>query len=122
VPLTVNFLSGRDDSFLVLVVLPLVVECPREGDDEDDDEDEVWLRPKAALCFRENPLHFDIRGSYAEKNSMTQTQPIPQEVALFPRGDRRDQPKGVRVRTSGGTSSKSGSLRFGRMTVLSPAR
>ena len=45
-------ISCRAATNLVLVVvLSLVVECPREDDDEGNDEDEkVWLRPKAALC------------------------------------------------------------------------
>jgi len=45
VALTVDFLSSRGDFFLVLfLVVVLVVECPREDDDE-----QVWLRPQAAL-------------------------------------------------------------------------
>jgi len=36
----------RRFSLVLVVVLSLVVECPGEDDDE-----EIWLRPKAALCF-----------------------------------------------------------------------
>jgi len=52
VALTVGFLSSRGDFFssssLVLVV---VLRRGFENEDEGEDEDEqVWLRPKAALC------------------------------------------------------------------------
>jgi len=37
--------------FVLAVVLPLALEFLREDDDEGEDEDEaVWLRPRAALC------------------------------------------------------------------------
>jgi len=39
-------LRPQPNSLVVVVVLSLVVECPREGADEDE---RVWLRPKAAL-------------------------------------------------------------------------
>jgi hypothetical protein len=40
--------SGAAKIFPVLVVvLSLVVKCSREDDEEDE---KVWLRPKAALC------------------------------------------------------------------------
>jgi hypothetical protein len=44
--------SGAAKIFPVLVVvLPLVLEFLHEDDDEGEDDDEaVWLRPRAALC------------------------------------------------------------------------
>ena len=49
---TVDLLSGRDDSFVLALVLALVPPWAFEDDDEGEGEEEgvmIWLRPRAAL-------------------------------------------------------------------------